>query len=298
MTSMSTNQDGLVVILLLLALKYHLINTTENDMLVHSRYRKKFLKRLNVRYRRLRQRRIPRVALQDPTQSAWRTLLESGNDQAMITLTGLDMETFNWLCSRFEHWYVGHSPFVDPSHCIVPLQRRNKGRPRLISAADCLGLCLAWTRTRGSTVVLQLIFGMTATPVSMYLRFGRRILIQVLQSEPDAAIKIPIRRPLMLHQQYHDAVQCTHYKGTVTHAPCHGPSYALLPILVPGRTSPGNFPTSVCYKPQRQAQPATRIVHDDKRSIISVIATFTQTSKCPSKKPHGLTPPPNIASLA
>ena len=66
----------------------------------------------------------------------------------------------------------------------------------------------------------------------------------------------------MLHQLCHDAVQCTHYKGTVTHAPCHGPSYALPPSLVPGRTFSSNFPTSVSYKPQRQAQPVTRIVHD------------------------------------
>ena len=102
----------------------------------------------------------------------------------------------------------------------------------------------------------------------------------------------------MLHQLCHDAVQCTHYKGTVTHAPCHGPSYALPPSLVPGRTFSSNFPTSVSYKPQRQAQPVTRIVHDDKWSTISVIAIFTQTSNCPCKKPHGLTPPPSIAALA
>jgi hypothetical protein len=35
-------------------------------------------------------------------------------------------------------------------------------------------------------MVLQMIFGMTANSVSMYLRFGRRILIAVLKKEPDA----------------------------------------------------------------------------------------------------------------
>jgi hypothetical protein len=40
-------------------------------------------------------------------------------------------------------------------------------------------------------MVLQIIFGMTGTPVSMYLRFGRRILIEVLKAEPLAAIKTP-----------------------------------------------------------------------------------------------------------
>ncbi|KAI2492948.1 DDE superfamily endonuclease [Fragilaria crotonensis] len=38
-------------------------------------------------------------------------------------------------------------------------------------------------------MVLQIIFGMTGTPVGMYLRFGRRILIEVLKAEPRAAIK-------------------------------------------------------------------------------------------------------------
>ncbi len=40
-------------------------------------------------------------------------------------------------------------------------------------------------------MVLQLIFGMTGTPLSLYLRFGRRVLIKVLKSEPDNAIKVP-----------------------------------------------------------------------------------------------------------
>ena len=40
-------------------------------------------------------------------------------------------------------------------------------------------------------MVLQIIFGMTAVPVSLYLRYSRRILIEVLTKEPDAAIKVP-----------------------------------------------------------------------------------------------------------
>ena len=61
----------------------------------------------------------------------------------------------------------------------------------MMKGADCLGVCLAWTRTRGSSMVLQIIFGMTATSVSLYLRFGRRILVEVLKSEPLAAIRVP-----------------------------------------------------------------------------------------------------------
>jgi hypothetical protein len=110
----------------------------------------------------------------------------------LITLTGLDFNTFDWLLEKFQEIHDNYSPFVDPHGRIVPRSNPQKGgRPRLVTAFDCLGLCLAWTRTRGSNMVLQIIFGMTSSPVSMYLRFGRRILIHLLNAEPDAAVKAP-----------------------------------------------------------------------------------------------------------
>ena len=169
--------------------------TKKNSFLVHSRYRKKFLKNLGSLQRRLRQRRIPRVSLQDASQSAWKTLFNSGNDQALITLTGLTFEVFNWLLPKFSELYDTHSPFGSADGLIIAIHNdamiNRGGRPRMMKAADCLGMCLAWTRTRGSSMVLQIIFGMTATSVSLYLRFGRRILVEVLKHEPLSAIRIP-----------------------------------------------------------------------------------------------------------
>ena len=40
-------------------------------------------------------------------------------------------------------------------------------------------------------MILQMVFGMTLNPLSMYLRFGRRILVALLSNEPDAAIRVP-----------------------------------------------------------------------------------------------------------
>jgi hypothetical protein len=162
------------MILLLFLYKQH---ARKRAFVVLSRYRKTYLRKLRSLQRRLRQRRIPRVLLQDATHSSWNTLFHSGNDQALFTLTGLDFLTFNWLSPKFSILvYNTHSPFVDPDGRIVPLDNLpvNQGeRPRMLSGADCLGLCLAWTRTRGSVMVLQIIFGMTGTSVSMYLPFGR-----------------------------------------------------------------------------------------------------------------------------
>jgi len=131
------------------------------------------------------------VSLHLPSQSAWKVVWESQNDQALITLTGFDFESFRWLLDKFQNVYQSYSPFVDPDGAIVPINGNQIGRPRFMTAADCLALSLAWTRTKGSCMVLQMIFGLTGTPVSMYLRFGRRILIKILTDEPDATVKVP-----------------------------------------------------------------------------------------------------------
>jgi hypothetical protein len=40
-------------------------------------------------------------------------------------------------------------------------------------------------------MVLQLIFGMTMSPLSKYLQFARRIIIKILKKDPLAKISLP-----------------------------------------------------------------------------------------------------------
>lgn len=155
----------------------------------HSRYQKQFHRALSNHDRRLRQRRIPRASLQSVTQSAWHRLYFSKNDQALITLTGLDHATFAYLLQKFEPLFNAHSPFGSDSDQIIV--RSTKGRKRRVKAFDILGLVLAWTRTRGSVFSLQMHFGLTMTNLQMYLRFGKRIIVEVLQCDPIAQIAIP-----------------------------------------------------------------------------------------------------------
>ena len=66
--------------------------------------------------------KIPRVSLQNPCDSAWRTVLLFQNDQALITLTGIDFQTVSyivWLACRFGLLFDTHSPFVDPKGHII-----------------------------------------------------------------------------------------------------------------------------------------------------------------------------------
>ncbi len=192
------------LILLLIAVEQD--NTNLQDAFVHSQYQKWFLRQLSKTERRRRQHRIPRSALLSPLKSPWKRVLQSRNDQALITLTKLDFATLDIVVHPFQYFFNNYTPFTNDG-TIVPLKMKNVGRPRLISAVDGLGLVLAWTRTRGSTMVLELIFGMSQTAVSEYLYFCMIILILVLQRMDGAKIKQPSIEQIA---EYQDAVRQHH----------------------------------------------------------------------------------------
>ena len=146
----------------------------KSRLFIRSRNRKIFYKMLSKAERRLRSRKIPRCALHMPTESAGAKLYASRNDQAMITATGLNLTAFNDLHHSFKTIYDSHTPFTQDG-TIMRKEPSGRGRKRIVDSATCLGLVLMWTRTRGSYVVLQMIFGLTQIAVNVYLRFGRRI---------------------------------------------------------------------------------------------------------------------------
>ncbi len=154
----------------------------------HSRYQKRFHRSLSIEDRQLRQRRIPRISLQDSHQSSWRRLYHSENDQALITLTGFDHATFQYLLQLFQPLFDKYTPFGEGDR-IAKMSTR--GRKRRVTAMDILGLVLAWTRTRGALLSLQLHFGLSMTNLAAYLRFGRRIIVEILNNNSLAWIKIP-----------------------------------------------------------------------------------------------------------
>jgi hypothetical protein len=154
----------------------------------HSRYQKRFHRALSHEDRQLRQRQIPRISLQGAHESSWRRLYHSENDQALVTLTGFDHATFHHLLQLFEPIFDNYTPFGD-GDCIQKISPR--GRKRTVTALDILGLVLAWTRTRGALLSLQMHFGLSMTNLTAYLRFGRRIIVEVLKNNPLSSIAIP-----------------------------------------------------------------------------------------------------------
>ena len=65
------------------------------------------------------------------------------------------------------------------------------GHRRLLDAKGCLGLVLCWSRTRGAEWSLAVAFGLTGTRVSVYLRFGMRILVTILKADPKSEVRMP-----------------------------------------------------------------------------------------------------------
>ena len=88
--------------------------------------------------------------------------------------------------------------------CILTRTGVPKGRKRQVDATCCLGLVLYWYRTRGSVArATAMAFGLTSTPMYKWLKFGRKILLFVLQNHPLAKIQPPSRDEL---QNYVDAI--------------------------------------------------------------------------------------------
>lgn len=155
---------------------------------------KGFRAKLSAEAKRRRDRRIPRCALLDPIrdETPWRRLYRSGSNQAMITMTGLDYNTFNRLLGMFGPLFESHTPYSEDG-CIEQKSeaQRHRGRPRKITPQIGLALVLVWTRTKGALYSLQGFFGLTGSPASTWLVFGRKVLLAVLKSMDDVQIKMP-----------------------------------------------------------------------------------------------------------
>ena len=61
----------------------------------------------------------------------------------------------------------------------------------MLSADDCLGLTLVYGRLMGADFVLCPFFGLTHSPVNLWLRFGRAVLVALLRNHPQARVRMP-----------------------------------------------------------------------------------------------------------
>ena len=132
-------------------------NDTALILLLLQEKKKKRLHRLIERQRiRNRSGGISRAALLHPKYSSCMKLYNSGDDPSLIALCGFDHASFNSLLEMFTPLFLQWSPYPQKANGKFHMRRVRQtgrtGRKRQVTATICLGLVLAWTRTRGSTV--------------------------------------------------------------------------------------------------------------------------------------------------
>jgi hypothetical protein len=60
-----------------------------------------------------------------------------------------------------------------------------------MTATQCLTLVVVWDRSRGPTAFLSMVFGVTHSVMALFLRFGRRLLIEALREDVNARVALP-----------------------------------------------------------------------------------------------------------
>lgn len=148
---------------------------------------------LSKEERMRRSRKVPRISTVEPYMSPWARLYGSDNMEGFITVTGLDPPCFRDLLGEFTLLFNTHSPYADEKGDIRKIDggSMRRGRPRKITAAGCLGLVLFWTRTSCYYWTIAGFFGLTGSPCELWLRFGKRMLLQVLRNRAEAKIQMP-----------------------------------------------------------------------------------------------------------
>jgi hypothetical protein len=99
------------------------------------------------------------------------------------------VDSFDRILLKFGPMCSGHMSF-DESGRIVKFEY-TRGEKREVQPEDCLGLVLVWTQTRGLLNVLQLVFGLTYTNLSVYLRFGVHLFVKTFRGNLLAQVSIP-----------------------------------------------------------------------------------------------------------
>lgn len=148
-----------------------------------------------------RDRNIPRFALPNPYWAPWEHVYRSEDDGSLITVTGFDYNAFQFMLGIFTPYFEKYTPWSENGEFRARNCHEKRGRKRIINAAACLGLVLAWFRFRGGEYTLQGWFGFTGGHANIWLRFGRRMLLKALLNVPEALVRFPDDYQIKVYQE-------------------------------------------------------------------------------------------------
>ena len=138
-------------------------------------------------YRRALSGTIRRGSLQNPTKSVFWEVYNSGQDESLIQLCGFHKAGFDSLLELFAPTYDTFTPHGKTIRAV----KKKGGRNHLLSPTACLGLVLTWLQSRGGNKFLCFMFGIIPSSCSIWLRYGKRVLIKVLRNVDAAKVKMP-----------------------------------------------------------------------------------------------------------
>lgn len=155
----------------------------------------------NATQRRRKRRRAKSLCgAPNPRATVPISLLGSGSDRVLITLTGSDHESFMYILQISKPPYNKLSPYgrscANENISCVRVRRRT-----CMSECDCFGLSLSWYRTRGSHNVQTMLFGITQSACAIHRRFSGRIFLKSNGVCDNALIGMPAADVMSLFKE-------------------------------------------------------------------------------------------------
>ena len=152
---------------------------------------------LPLETRRIISGTIRRKSLQHPSRSTFWKVYNANQDESMIQLVGFHKKAFDDLVELFSPVYEKYTPHATKIRRV----KRRAGRTRLLCAKSCLGLVLTWLRSRGGNRILCLLYGILPSSCSVWLRYGKRVLLRVLEQMEEAKVKMPTIDEVQMFQR-------------------------------------------------------------------------------------------------
>jgi hypothetical protein len=140
-------------------------------------------------YGRVRLDTLVRASVLPTSAAPLQRVLESRIDSSYIRCFGINVAVFATILDPFSADYPHYT--VKPHKLKLTRIHAGRGRPRDLSASQCLALVLAFYRSKCEQHVLSAASGTIPSHTCKYLRLGHLLLSKALSGIPEARVEFP-----------------------------------------------------------------------------------------------------------